>query len=291
MTSALVRLLRPHQYIKNGFVLLGLVFSPQRSPKLFVAAAVAFVAFCLAASSIYVLNDIMDLPSDRQHPTKCKRPIASGEISVALASWVSAALALGALAVGAWAGLPAAGFIAVYLLLNLAYSLRYKHVVLVDVFIIASGFMLRILVGTVGIGIAPSRWLLLTGLMLTLFLGFAKRRAELLTLQSAPDRDKASVRRVLGDYSPALLDQLTGITAACAILSYGLYTVDPQTVARHHTYALFYSLPFVIYGVFRYLYLLHHRSGGGDTARDLVTDRHLILTAVLWLGVTMAVLR
>ena len=289
--SAIVRLLRPHQYIKNGFVVLGVVFG--QSPTLLdlLHVSVAFVAFCLAASSVYVFNDIFDAESDRKHPTKCKRPIASGEVSLPLAwtlSGVLAALALGAALSLGWL---ATLMIALYLGLNVAYSLRLKHVVILDVFLISAGFMLRILIGTAGIGIPPSQWLLLTGLMLTLFLGFAKRRAELIKLQSSGSADRTTVRRVLENYSPAMLDQLTGITAACAILSYGLYTVSPETVRVHGSYALFYTLPFVVYGIFRYLFLLHHRSGGNDTARDLLADRHLIATAAGWLLLSVLILR
>ena len=289
--SAIVRLLRPHQYIKNGFVVLGVVFGQSRTLVDLLHVAIAFVAFCLAASSVYVFNDIFDVESDRKHPTKCRRPIASGEVSLPLAwalSVVLAALGLGAaLSLGWLAGL----MITLYLGLNVAYSLRLKHVVILDVFLISAGFMLRILIGTAGIGIPPSQWLLLTGLMLTLFLGFAKRRAELLKLQSAGSTDRATVRRVLENYSPAMLDQLTGITAACAILSYGLYTVSPETVRIHGSYALFYTLPFVVYGIFRYLFLLHHRAGGNDTARDLLADRHLIATAAGWLLLSALILR
>ncbi len=289
--SPIVRLLRPHQYIKNGFVVLGVVFG--QSPGLLDVfhACVAFVAFCLAASSVYVFNDIFDVESDRAHPTKCRRPIASGEVPLPLA-WtlcgVLAALGLGAALSLGWL---AALMIALYLGLNLAYSLRLKHVVILDVFLISAGFMLRILIGTAGIGIPPSQWLLLTGLMLTLFLGFTKRRAELIRLQNSGLADRATVRRVLENYSPAMLDQLTGITAACAILSYGLYTVSPETVRIHGSYALFYTLPFVVYGIFRYLYLLHHRAGGNDTARDLLADRHLIATAAGWLLLSVLILR
>jgi 4-hydroxybenzoate polyprenyltransferase len=288
---SIIRLLRPHQYVKNGFVLLGLVFGQAHTLAYVAHAAIGFAAFCMAASCVYVFNDIFDVEADRQHPVKCKRPIASGAVTLPLAWTLVSVLAVTSLALSLAIGLLAAGFIALYLVINIAYSVRLKHVVILDVFIISSGFMLRILIGTSGIGIPPSRWLLLTGLMLTLFLGFAKRRAELIKLQNAGGASYGAVRRVLDDYSPAVLDQLTGITAACTILSYGLYTVSPDTVRIHGTYALFYTLPFVIYGVFRYLFLLHHRARGNDTAQDLLTDRHLIATAVGWLAVSVATLR
>jgi 4-hydroxybenzoate polyprenyltransferase len=284
------RLLRPQQCIKNAFVFLGVIFAESRSAADYVNVGIAFCAFCTAASCVYVFNDIIDVEADRLHPAKCKRPIASGEISIH-AAWIAVAiLAVAAFGFAFAVGLMAALFIASYLLINLVYSLRLKHVVILDVFIISAGFMLRILIGTVGVGIHPSQWLLLTGLMLTLFLGFAKRRAEFLMLESAGKVNRAGVRRVLDDYSPVVLDQLCSITAACTILSYGLYTLSPDTVRAHGTYALFYTLPFVIYGIFRYLFLLHHRSRGSDTAEDLIVDPHLMATGLAWLAVTLAVL-
>lgn len=285
-----VRLLRPHQYVKNGFVLLGIVFAQSRSPAQFAGAALAFLAFCLVASAVYVFNDIVDAEADRQHPTKRLRPVASGAVAPRNAGLLGAALALIGVAAALAVSPAAAGFVVLYLLVNAAYSWRLKHVVVLDVFLIAAGFMLRILTGTVGLGIAPSNWLLLTGLMLTLFLGFAKRRAELRVLESGGRHDAAGARRVLGDYSPAVLDQLTGITAACAILAYGLYSLSPETVHAHGAYGLFATLPLVIYGMFRYLFLLHQREGGSDTARDMLTDPHLIVTGLAWAAVTLAVL-
>ncbi|MEJ2059967.1 MAG: decaprenyl-phosphate phosphoribosyltransferase, partial [Gammaproteobacteria bacterium] len=148
-----------------------------------------------------------------------------------------------------------------------------------DVFIIAAGFMLRILAGTLGVGIPPSQWLLLTGLMLTLFLGFAKRRAELI---ETGDSDKAQ-REVLAHYSPPLLDKMIGITATGTIMSYGLYTVSPETVQIQGTANLIYTVPFVMYGIFRYIYLLHGQGRGQDTARDLLRDPHILVTVLLWL--------
>jgi len=179
---ALIRLLRPHQYIKNGFVLLGLLFATQRDAATAAHAALAFLAFCAMASAVYVLNDLLDVEADRQHPQKCRRPIASGEIKAPLAWCACVLLAGAALALGAAVGLAVPLLLLTYLALNLAYSLYLKHVVILDVFVISAGFMLRILAGTVGIGIVPSQWLLLCGLMVTLFLGFAKRHAELMQL-------------------------------------------------------------------------------------------------------------
>jgi len=209
-----------------------------------MAAGLAFLAFCAIASSVYVMNDILDAEADRQHPTKKNRPIASGAVSLRKGWWLSAGLALLALAFSALVSLWVLAYVLVYALLNVGYSLQWKHVPVMDVFIISAGFMLRILAGTVGLGIAPSSWLLLCGLMLTLFLGFAKRRAELLLLESRGKADNTTTRRVLDDYSPAVLDQFIGVTAACAILSYGLFTASPDTVAsaRHQRLVLYLAV-------------------------------------------------
>lgn len=284
------RLFRPHQYVKNLFVWVGVLFAQRFDAPTLIAVGCTFLGFCAAASAVYVLNDIWDVEADREHPKKRHRPIASGAVPLYLAWVLFGGLGLVAVVFGVFAGGLTVALIIGYVVMNLAYSWRLKHVVILDVFIISAGFMLRILAGTVGVDIPPSQWLLLTGLMLTLFLGFAKRRAELLTLENAGVADRASVRRVLDDYSPVVLDQLTGITAACTILSYGVYTVSAESVQVHGTYALFYTLPFVIYGMFRYLFLLHHHARGSDTAKDLMTDPHLIATGLGWLLVTVAVL-
>jgi 4-hydroxybenzoate polyprenyltransferase len=283
-------LIRPHQTVKNGFVFVGLIFAQRWQASALYAVGLTFLAFCAAASSAYVFNDILDLPSDRQHPVKCRRPIARGAVSVAAAWRISALLAAAGGTLALCAGARVLPIIAAYLLLNLTYSISLKHVVILDVFAIAAGFMLRILGGTVGVGIPPSKWLLLTGFMLALFLGFAKRRAELRVGEDGSSTVSTASRPVLGDYSPEVLDLFLGITAACTILSYGLYTVSPETIAAHHGSQLFYSAPLVVYGIFRYVFLLHRRARGNDAARDLLTDPHLVLVVVAWLALTVALL-
>lgn len=287
---SVLKLVWPHQYLKNGFVLLGPLFAHQWDLVTLGQALLAFLAFCCMASAVYVLNDIMDIEADRVHPVKCRRPLPSGAISLGIAKRLLAGLVVGSLVlsllVSGWVTL----FVASYFVINIFYSWHLKHVVILDVFLISSGFMLRILAGTVGLGIAPSAWLLLCGLMVTLFLGFAKRRAELLMLENIEHGNGGLTRRVLDDYSPAMLEQFIAVTAACTVLAYGLYTVSPKTVALHGSDDLIYTLPFVVYGIFRYLYLLHHRSRGNDTAKDLVTDRHLLVTVAAWVGSTLWVL-
>lgn len=288
-SSAYIRLLRPHQYIKNGFVFLGLVFGTHESVYV-MAALLAFAAFCAASSAVYVLNDILDGDADRRHPVKKHRPIASGQVSVRSAAVLGATMVVLAIVIAVLAGMGVVAFIAIYWLLNIAYSWRWKRIAVLDVFVISAGFMLRILAGTAGIGIAPSSWLLLCGLMITLFLGFAKRGAELKLIERRDGERRGETREVLGQYGPAMIDQFMAISAACAILSYSLYAVSPETVARHGTDRLIFTVPLVVYGVFRYVYLVHRRQGGGDTARDIYSDHHLVATLIGWIALTVAVL-
>ena len=287
---SIFKLVRPHQYLKNGFVLLGPLFAHQWDLATLTQAAMAFLAFCAMASAVYVLNDIMDIEADRAHPVKCKRPLPSGAISIGMAKILLVLLISGSVVLSLLTSVWVTFFVLTYFVINIFYSWHLKHVVILDVFLISSGFMLRILAGTVGLGITPSAWLLLCGLMVTLFLGFAKRRAELLMIEATEGTSNGLTRRVLDDYSPEMLEQFIAVTAACTIIAYGLYTVSPQTVAIHGSNNLIYTLPFVVYGIFRYLYLLHRRAKGNDTAKDLVQDRHLLVTVVAWIFTTLWVL-
>jgi 4-hydroxybenzoate polyprenyltransferase len=280
----LLRLMRPYQWVKNLFVFTGLLFGHAwHDPQLVIQAVIAFGAFCLLSSAIYTFNDIVDIEQDRLHPKKTRRPLASGAVSVSAAALLAALLAAAGLALAYAASPIVLAILLGYGLMNIAYTLRLKHVVILDVFIIATGFMLRILAGTLGIGIPPSKWLLLCGLMVTLFLGFTKRRAEIFAL----NEDKANHRKVLEHYSPVLLDKMIGITAAGLIMSYSLYTMNPDTIRIHGTANLIYTVPFVMYGVFRYIYLLHHQSRGGDPSHDLVRDPHLLIVVGAWLVTTI----
>lgn len=276
----LLKLLRPHQWIKSSFVFVGLLFGHAWSdPALVRQVVMAAAGFSLAASAIYVMNDLTDREQDRVHPEKRNRPLASGAVRPLEAVLLGAICLCLALALAFAASTTVLCLILAYVALNVGYSQGLKHVVLLDVFIIAAGFMLRILAGTQGVGIAPSQWLLLCGLMVTLFLGFSKRRAEL----NALDGKGVHHRAVLDDYDPVLLDKLIGISAAAAIISYSLYTVSADTVAMHGTNRLIYTVPFVVYGIFRYLFLLHRRGGGGDAAAAMLRDRHLFGAVGCWL--------
>ena len=284
---SLLRLMRPHQWVKNSFVLTGLLFGHAwHDPTLVMHAIYAFIAFCLISSTIYILNDIVDVEQDKLHPNKRKRPLPSGKLKISTAAIFGVFVGATALGIGSLASPMVVIILLIYAVMNLAYSLKLKHVVILDVFIIAAGFMLRILAGTLGLGIPPSQWLLLCGLMVTLFLGFSKRRAEIIALSD----DKSAHRKVLEQYSPVLLDKMIVITAAGLIMSYSLYTMNPETIRIHGTGNLVYTVPFVIYGVFRYIYLLHHQSSGGDPSRDLVRDPHMLIVLLAYLITTIALI-
>jgi len=282
----LLKLLRPHQWVKNGFVFVGLLFGDiSDNGGLRGKVVLAAAGFCLLSSCVYVLNDIFDRKADQAHPQKRGRPLASGAVGLTEAFALALVCSVAGLALGAAASAGVVAMLIAYLLLNLAYSVGLKHVAILDVFIIAAGFMLRIFAGTWGVGITPSQWLLLCGLLLTIFLGFAKRRAELMVSAGGGSND-ARQRPVLDDYSPALLDTMMAISAAGVIVSYSLYTVSPDTITLHHTDKLIYTVPLVLYGIFRYIYLLHRR-GGEDPASTLLSDVHMLITGAAWLCVTL----
>ena len=280
----LVRLMRPRQWVKSSFVFTGILFANAwRQPLLAQKVLLAAVAFSLTASGVYIVNDLLDRSMDLQHPEKKLRPLASSTVSVSAAVSLLTILLIAGLALSFLTSTNVLAIISLYVLINVAYSLGLKHVVILDVFIIASGFMLRILAGTVGVGIPPSEWLLLCGLMMALFLGFAKRRAELYSLTD----DGPTHRKVLGHYQAVLLDNMIVVTATCVILTYSLYTMSPATIQAHHTERLIYTVPFVIYGIFRYIHSLHRQSAGSDPALQIFRDPHLLAAIGGWLIVTL----
>jgi decaprenyl-phosphate phosphoribosyltransferase len=234
----------------------------------------AFAAFCAASSAVYVLNDWLDRKLDAQHPTKRLRPFASGAVSAPLGLGLAGLLLVSSYGL-AYGNRMLLALLGIYLLVNLAYSLRLKQVPVVDVFIIASGFILRLLAGTVAVGIAPSHWLLLTGMFVALFLGFAKRKAE--TFHAA-----GSQRAVLAHYPPALLDTLMATTMTAALIAYSLFAISTESQARHGE-RLIYTVPLVVFGMLRYTYQTH-RGRGEDVARDLLRDPWIVITAICWVG-------
>ena len=280
----LVRLLRPHQWVKNGFVLAGLVFGHGwDDPHVVVLSLSAFLAFCLASSAVYAFNDVIDAEQDRGHPEKRTRPVARGAVSIVEALTLAVLLALGGLGIGTLVSLGVAASIAGYLALNAAYTLGLKHVPVIDVLALAAGFMLRLLAGTAGIGIVPSNWILACGLLLTLFLGFAKRRAELDRLAD----DAHQHRAVLAAYSPRFLDIAITVCATGMIVAYVFYTLAPETAELHGTNRLVLTVPWVLLGTLRYLYRLRFRGGGGDPSSELLRDPALTAAVVGWLATVL----
>jgi 4-hydroxybenzoate polyprenyltransferase len=278
---ALFELLRPRQWVKNAFVLVGLVFGHAwRDPALAIPALWATFAFCLASGAAYAFNDARDAAQDREHPDKRTRPVARGALTPAQASAMSALAATAALLAAACAGGKAAAIVALYLALSALYTLWLKRVRLLDVGVIALGFMLRLLAGTTGIGIEPSSWLIACGLLLTLFLGLAKRRAELARLAGDAPRHRA----VLAGYSARGLDRAIVLCAAGMVAAYAWYTLAAETARLHGTGMLVLTLPWVVLGTLRYLHRSRSRGGGGDPAEELLRDPVLAAALAGWLG-------
>ena len=287
MLRSLVRLARPSQWLKNGVVLAALVFSGEAIHiSALEVAALAVAIFCLLSSSVYVLNDLVDRDKDRRHPLKKGRPIASGQVSPAAAILFCALLLVVALT-GAWFINWSFFIISLgYFVLNFSYSFWLKNIVIVDAMSIAVGFVLRAYAGAYAIEVPASKWLLINTLFLALFLAFGKRRHELVFLED----DAASHRTILSKYSPYLLDQLIGIVTASVVVVYMLYTFSPEVSTKLGTENLFLTIPFVIYGIFRYLYLIHQEEKGGSPTRVLISDRPILVNVILWLATVVLVL-
>ena len=258
--AALLKAMRPHQWSKNVFVLAALVFASgdkatgvALSGESVVRVLLAFLAFSLVSSAIYLLNDVADVESDRQHPKKCKRPIASGALSIPAALVASAGLALASFGLGIWIGgepYPLVAVLAVCTAINLGYAFRLKRVVLLDAFCIAAGFCLRVEAGGLAAGAEVSKWLFLCTLFLSLFLALNKRRAEIMLVGEG----QAATRASLQEYSVGFLDQMVGVLAACTIVCYTMYTVDADTALKFgEDNRLFWTVPFVAFGIGRYI--------------------------------------
>ncbi len=287
MLKALIASMRPKQWVKNLFIFAPLVFSRSLFvPEKLLLVAMAFAVFCVLAGSVYLLNDLMDIEKDRRHPTKKNRPLASGALKPGIALFFLVIFAGVSLGSATMLGLGFLFFAGAYFVNNLAYSTFMKHVVIVDVMSIAFGFVLRVLAGAAVIGVPATPWLLMCTVLLALFLGFAKRRYELVLLHDEADNH----RKVLLQYSPYFLDQLIMIVGAAVVMSYALYTMSAETVAHFGTTGLIYTVPFVLYGIFRYLYLVHQKEEGGNPTRVLLTDTPLIVDIILWLGVCILII-
>ncbi len=276
---SLVLALRPRQWTKNLIVLAGLIFGERLlDPAAVADALVAFAVFCLLSGVVYLVNDIRDRDADRLHPTKSRRPIASGALSVRTAATFAAVLAVVSLAVAFRLSTEFGTIGLAYVVMLVLYSVWLKHLVILDVLTLALGFVLRTWGGAAAVGVAMSHWLLLLVLLGALFLALSKRRAELVALAGGARHH----RPILAEYSPELLDQMVNVVTASTLLAYALYTIDPETVARFHTDRLIWTLPFPLYGIFRYLYLVHRRSEGGDPSEILLSDRPLLACVALW---------
>jgi 4-hydroxybenzoate polyprenyltransferase len=272
--------MRPHQWIKNLFVFAALFFSGGVTDiSKFIAVFLIFLTFCAMASAVYFLNDIMDRERDRRHPIKCKRPVASGALPLGTAMATALILAISSLAIAYFVS-PAVGFfLSIYGLLNVMYSCWLKHIVILDIFSVAFGFVLRVLCGGLVIHVEPTSWLLIASFLLALFLALAKRRHELLLVKEV-SKDS---RPVLEHYTPQLIDELISVVTPIILITYLLYTLDAETVARFNTKRLYGTGIFVVFGIFRYLYLVHHENLGGSPTDLVLTDLPLIMAILGWI--------
>lgn len=276
----IVQSARLHQWVKNFFIFAALIFSGH----LFILndlllTVAGFFIFSLATSAIYIFNDVADVEKDKLHPEKSKRPLPSGKLKTSTALTVSTILGLSALLLGFSLGLNFTFVLIGYIILNILYSLFIKSLVILDVMTIAVGFVLRIYAGALLINVPVSEWLIICTILLALFLGFSKRRSELVLLENTANTH----RSVLGHYSPQFLDQMIGIVTASTVMSYALYTISEETVSKFGTNNLIYTVPFVLYGIFRYLYLVHKKELGGNPTLAILKDLPLIINLILWI--------
>lgn len=287
MTSPLITSLRISHWIKNSFVFSALIFSKH----IFIAqdffkTCTAFILFSFVSSAGYLINDIFDLQEDKKHPVKCKRPLASGELSLQTAFVSAITILIVSLLLGIFLD-RAFGFVLLtYFLLELFYSSFLKHRVILDVFGISMGFVLRVVAGSVVIHVEVSSWLLLCTALISVFLGFAKRRHELLLLGDEAYKH----RKVLGEYSPYFLDQMISVVSASTLITYILYTLSDETIKKFGTEKLIFTTPFVLYGIFRYLYLVHQKEKGGSPTRLLLTDPPLLINVALWVITSVVII-
>ncbi len=276
---ALLQALRAQQWIKNLFIFAPLLFSQNLTNRpLLLLTVRAFVAFCLISSAQYVFNDIKDLEEDRSHPVKCRRPLASGRMTVGAAIALLVGMGAGGMLVAATINLPFFLIAAGYFVLQVLYTLWLKHIVILDVFIIAAGFLIRVVAGGLAIGVEVSSWLLICTILLSLFLALGKRRYELTLLQG----DAANHRPILKEYNTYLLDQMISVVTASTFVAYCLYTISAETVEKFGTKNLIFTVPFVLYGIFRYLYLIHQKAEGGTPEALVIRDKPLLIDIFLW---------
>ncbi len=275
------RTMRPRQWTKNLLVFAALIFSRNLfNLSLTRDVTIAFLIFCLLSGSVYILNDLIDLQADRAHPKKSTRPLASGRLKPRTAAAAGLVIVMVALAVAFRLNTVFALTALGYFILQIAYSLLLKHVVIIDVLAVSTGFVLRAIAGAEVISVPISSWLLICTILLALFLSLGKRRHEILLLED----NAVHHRKILYEYSPGLLDQMISVVTASTVVAYALYTMSADTIAKFHTDNLKYTIPFVLYGIFRYLYLIHQKSEGGSPERILFDDKPLLINIVLYLA-------
>jgi len=281
----LIRACRPLQWTKNVLLFFGLIFALKLTNLALDERAIAgFLVFCAVSSGVYLINDLADVEKDRQHPKKRNRPLAAGMITPTQTIVLAIVLFAGSIAASYVLGLVFAALVVFYVVMMLLYSFELKHVVLIDVFVLAAGFVIRAVAGAVVVGVPISPWLYVCTVLASLFLGLGKRRQEIVLLSNGAGNH----RRILEEYSIPLLDQLIMIVTSSTIMAYSLYTFSAENLPSNHTMML--TIPFVLYGVFRYLYLMHQRNAGGSPDEVILSDRPLLMTALLWLLTAGAVL-
>ena len=279
MIGGMIRLLRPAHWAKNVFVLAPLVFAGRLTDRESLEdGLMAFAAFCLASSTVYVFNDIRDRAEDRLHPLKRHRPIAAGTVSVPAATVLGIVLSIISLALAASLGWDFFAVLAIYLVLNQLYSAGLKHTVILDVMIVSLGFVFRVVAGGFAVDVQVSAWLLLCTFFIALFLAFSKRRHELILLAD----DASGQRPVLSHYSPAFLDQMINVVTASTVVSYAMYAISPETIEKFHTRDLIYTIPMVLFGIFRYLYLIYQRPSTRTPTEAILRDPPVLVTLLIW---------
>ena len=287
MLLELINAMRPRQWAKNVFVLAPLVFARRLDdPEVLGRALLAFAAFSLLASAVYLFNDIRDREEDSHHPRKRDRPIAAGRLPVAAAAVAAAVLAMAAGAMGLALGGGFVAILAAYLLANLAYSMGLKRVVILDVMVLSVGFVLRVMAGGAAIGVEVSAWLILCTSFLALFLAFSKRRHELILLAD----DASEQRQVLTHYSRAFLDQMINVVTAGTVVAYAVYAISPETIEKFHTRDLIFTMPFVLFGIFRYLYLIYQQPSDLNPTEAILGDRPFLINILLWVAAVVWVI-
>jgi len=276
----IIKTIRPKQWAKNMFLFAGITFALKLLElKLLGTVLVAFFCFCGVSGAVYILNDIADKEKDKTHPEKSKRPIASGELGIKTAYTALVFILTGSLLISLKLGSSFFWVTVIYFVMNIFYTFYLKHIAILDVFTIAIGFVLRAIAGAVVISVEISHWLLICTMYLSLFLALCKRRNELIIMEN----NATSHRNVLRKYTPGLLDQWINIMTPSTLMAYSLYTISPNVQEKFHTENLIFTIPFVLFGIFRYLYLVHRKNLGGSPEVIILSDLPMILNVFLWI--------